>query len=80
MAIDQQVPIVPVTLPFNWKLLPDDGKMLLRGRHIDVIIHPAIDTKGLNEGDIQDLREKVHKIIQAELDQRSGIDSIDENR
>jgi 1-acyl-sn-glycerol-3-phosphate acyltransferase len=61
------VPVVPVTLPYNWKMFPDDGKFLLRGKTLNIVIHKAIDTFGLEEKDVPELRERVFNIIQTEL-------------
>jgi 1-acyl-sn-glycerol-3-phosphate acyltransferase len=66
-AIAKEVPIVPVSLTNNWRLLPDDGKFLLRDRKIRIVIHKAIDTSGLKEEDIAMLRDKSFAIIQEEL-------------
>jgi 1-acyl-sn-glycerol-3-phosphate acyltransferase len=73
MAIAQQVPIVPVTLPSNWELLPDDGKLLLRGKNLNIVIHEAIDTTGLKEDDVAALRESVFEIIQNTLNEKNSI-------
>lgn len=73
MAIAQQVPIVPVSLPKNWELLPDDGKLLLRGKNLNIVIHEAIDTTGLKEDDVAALRESVFEIIQNTLNDKNNI-------
>ena len=66
-AISTGVPIVPVTFPFNWKLIPDDGKNLLSSNYLNIVVHKAIDTTILTETDIAELREKTFNIIQEEL-------------
>jgi len=66
-AIETQVDLLPVTIAFNWLVLPDDGKMILRSRHIKLIQHEPIPTRGLNMSDLHALKEKVFKIISEEL-------------
>ncbi|MDX1627987.1 MAG: lysophospholipid acyltransferase family protein, partial [Fulvivirga sp.] len=40
-AIEKQIPVIPVTIPFNWIILPDSS-WLLRRRKIRVIFHEPI--------------------------------------
>lgn len=65
-AIEKQIPIVPVTIPYNWIILPPYEFLVWRGR-IKVIFHEAIETKGLTLDDIDNLKEKVFNIINDEL-------------
>ncbi|HZX74388.1 MAG TPA: lysophospholipid acyltransferase family protein [Cyclobacteriaceae bacterium] len=65
-AIEKQIPIVPVTIPYNWIILPDKP-MLLHRRKIKVIFHEPIETIGLHLSDCDSLKDKVYKIIEAEL-------------
>lgn len=68
LAIEKQIPIVPVTFLNNWKILPDEFKNnpghpgLAR-----VVIHEPIPTTGLTEDDLDSLKEKVFKIINGPL-------------
>ena len=66
-AIQTEVPIVPVSLPYNWQLLPDDGRLLLRGNKIKIVIHESISTDSMNEDSIPELKQKVFNIIENEL-------------
>ncbi len=70
-AIANGVPVVPITLPNNWRVLPDDGKFLLLDHRIAIIVHQAIATDNLTEADVPALRDKVFAIIQQELLQRN---------
>lgn len=67
-AIERQVPIVPISLPYNWIILPDDGSFLLRGKTIKFVVHKPISTANMDASDIKTLKEKVHSIIQNQLD------------
>jgi len=65
-AIEKQIPVVPVTIPFNWIILPD-GPVLLRPGRVKVIFHEPIETKELDAGSVAQLRVKVRDIIETEL-------------
>lgn len=70
LAIDKQVPVVPITFLNNWKLLQNGGFFKANGRLgiSKVIIHPPIETKGMTEVDLVSLRHQVHSIIQQDID------------
>ena len=67
VAIEEQVPIVPVTLPFNWKVLPD-GIWTLQNNFIKLVVHEPIDTKGMTMDEMPELKEKVYRIIQNQIE------------
>lgn len=72
LAIEKQIAIVPITIPYNWILLPDDGKLLLK-RHENVIIfHDPIETKGMDMNDLESLKSRVYEIIDSELKARNA--------
>jgi len=66
VAIEKQIPVVPVTIPFNWIILPP-SQFLLHRHVMKLIFHEPIDTKGLTLDDVSPLREKVFRIIDDEL-------------
>jgi 1-acyl-sn-glycerol-3-phosphate acyltransferase len=70
LAIEKQIPIVPVTFVNNWKLLQNGGFLKSHGRSgiSKVVMHEPIPTIGMNEGDLVSLRTKVHEIILTELE------------
>lgn len=74
VAIEKQIPLVPVTIPNNWIILPDEQPLLLRWGTMKVIFHEPIETKGLTLDDVSELRDKVFSIIATELEHenRSG--------
>ncbi len=65
LAIEQQVPIVPVTFIKNYKRLENGGflKAPASPGLAPAIIHPPIETKGMTEKDIVPLRDKIFDII-----------------
>ena len=68
LAIEKQVDVVPVTIPYNWIILPDDDKFLLnRSKKMKVIFHEPISTKGMNLNNINELKNKSFDIINEEL-------------
>lgn len=69
LAIEKQVPIVPVTFLNNWKLLQNGGFFKAYGRPgiSRIVIHEPISTVGMTEQDLVSLRTKVYDVIQEEL-------------
>ena len=67
VAIEKQVPVVPVTIPHNWFILPNDKKLLMRPRRPLLIFHEPIPTVGLTEADVPTLRDRVFGVIEQEL-------------
>ncbi len=67
-AIEKQIPVVPVSLPYNWIILPDDGTFMLRSVAIKMVIHEPIPTKGKSIDHLNEIRQKAYTTIQNELD------------
>jgi 1-acyl-sn-glycerol-3-phosphate acyltransferase len=72
IAIEKQIDIVPVTIPFNWIILPPD-QFLLRWHPIKVIFHEPLTTQGMTLDDVDALKAKVFDIIQKELDRHLTV-------
>ncbi len=70
LAVDTQVPILPVTFINNYKLMRGSGtKEGSRPGTMRAYFHAPIDTKGLSSAeDIEALTEKVFNIINSKLD------------
>lgn len=66
VAIEKQIAIVPVTIPYNWIILPPD-EFLLRWHPLKVVFHEPIDTTGLTLRDTEMLKQKLFAIIDEEL-------------
>jgi len=66
VAIEKQIPIVPVTIPHNWIILPDPENRLHAGK-VKVIFHEPIETTGMTVAQTDELKEKVFTIIDNEL-------------
>jgi len=67
MAIERQVPLVPITLPYNWKVLPDDGSLLFSRHPVLAVVHPPIPTTGLQLKDLEALKKETYQTIENEL-------------
>ena len=63
MAIQQQVPIVPMSFHNNHQIM-DEDTLLMRPGVLHVEIHPPLETLGLTMEDLPVLREKVFESIQ----------------
>jgi 1-acyl-sn-glycerol-3-phosphate acyltransferase len=64
--VEKQIAIVPVTIPYNWIILPPD-QFLLRWHRLKVVFHEPIDTKGKTLDDVEQLKEQLFAVIDGEL-------------
>jgi 1-acyl-sn-glycerol-3-phosphate acyltransferase len=66
LAIEKQIPIVPVTLVDNFKRFNSDtfegSPGLMR-----MFVHAPIETKGLSIDDMPIVQEKVYNVISSQL-------------
>lgn len=65
MAIENQVPIVPISFLNLYDIMPD---ILVKWHLPKVVFHQAIETKGMTKDHIEDLKKQVYDVIQGELD------------
>lgn len=74
LAIEKQVPILPVTFLTNWVLFHDMEKMWGRSRPglAKVVTHKFVSTEGMKQEDISTLRQKIFDIINGGFE-RFGI-------
>ncbi len=71
-AIEKKIPVVPVTIPFNWKILADQHPMKLKWGKVKVIFHEPIETNDLGLDDVSRLKTEVFKVIDSELKQQNA--------
>ncbi len=77
MALKTGIHLVPITLADNWRILPDDGKFLMRWRkNSRVIIHEPIDPSQYSLETLEDFQENVRNAIQSEINSRNSIETI----
>lgn len=65
MAIENQVPIVPITFKNLYDIMPQSK---MKSGKPKVVFHEPIPTKGLGKSHIEDLKGRVYQVIQGELD------------
>lgn len=65
-AIEKQIPIVPVTIPYNWIILPPD-QFLLQWKRMKIIFHEPIDPSIYTLKELHLLKAKVKREIENEL-------------
>jgi 1-acyl-sn-glycerol-3-phosphate acyltransferase len=65
-SIEKQIPIVPVTIPFNWIILPP-YEFLLNWKPLKVIFHRPVDPKAYSMQEINRYKDDVRNIIETEL-------------
>ena len=71
-AIEKQIAIVPVTIPFNHKMLPDQSPIRLRWGEVKIIFHVPIETSGMTLADTEKLKQEVYSVIDMELKKQNG--------
>ncbi|HPF89449.1 MAG TPA: lysophospholipid acyltransferase family protein [Flavobacteriales bacterium] len=69
LAIEKQVPIVPVTFLDHWRLFGEPAELLSRARPglAHAVVHGAIPTAGLTMDDLVTLRDRVYRTIEEPL-------------
>lgn len=72
LAIDKQVPVVPIIFPDNWKILQNGGFFTAHGRPgiARAFMLTPIETRGMTNADLIPLREKAKNILLEELDKK----------
>ena len=65
MAMEKQIPIIPVTLSYNHLILPDNGKLLVHWSPAKMVLHEPLfpDTFESEKA----LKEKCFYVIQSQL-------------
>ncbi len=70
LAIEEQVPIIPVVMPYNWIFMPDDGRFLPRRAALEIkLLEPILPEK---EADPNHLKLKVRALLEEELRRKNG--------
>ena len=66
LAIEKQIPIVPISFNNNWILFSDPSEVLGMAHPgiAKVVVHEAIETKGMTEKDLVSLRQQVFDVIE----------------
>lgn len=74
LAIEKQVPIVPIVNLNNWQFLQNGGFFKSHGKpgNPKIIVGDPIYTKGMTDKDVDELKEKIHTFTLKELDKFNG--------
>ncbi|WP_337041879.1 lysophospholipid acyltransferase family protein [Emticicia sp. 17c] len=64
MAIENQVPIVPISLVDNYKIMPN---IRMSWHPLRVIFHTPIETTGMTKDNLAALKQQVYEVIQPTL-------------
>jgi 1-acyl-sn-glycerol-3-phosphate acyltransferase len=73
LAIEQGIPILPITIGNNWSLMWDDGKRYGSSPGIcDICVHAPIETLGMINADAEELKNRVYDIISTQLNSFAG--------
>ncbi|MFN3759609.1 MAG: lysophospholipid acyltransferase family protein [Algoriphagus aquaeductus] len=65
LAMEKQIPVVPVTLAYNHLILPDDGLLMLHRRPAKMVLHEVLEPKDFESEEA--LRDKCFEVIQQQL-------------
>lgn len=65
-AIEKQIAIVPVTIPYNWIILPAD-RFLLHWKPMKVVFHEPIDPSIYTLKELDIFKKRVRTVIENEL-------------
>jgi len=77
LAIEQGVPILPVTIVNNWNLMWDDGKRYGSSPGIcDICVHTPVETSGMTNDDVEGLKNRVFDIISKRLNGLTDNNSV----
>lgn len=67
VAIEKQIPIVPVTIPHNWIILPDRSPLRVHAGCVTVIFHAPIHPQGYTLDALEEFKKEVYNVINNEL-------------
>ncbi len=68
LALESQVPIVPIMILGSGKILPKHSRWI-RGGTIRITVFPPVETAGLSPGDRDELMEKIRAPLAAALEE-----------
>ncbi len=72
LALETQIPILPVAIFGNEKLLPKGKMNVGMNVHSYIRVLPAIETQGLEPEDFPKLRDQAHDMVKAEIENISN--------
>ena len=73
LAIEKQIPIVPISIPYNWIVLPDNEFLNPKWHLLKFCFHDPIETKDLTQKDLNTLKEKAYDIIDSSIKKHNKL-------
>ncbi len=69
IAVEEQIPIVPITIPYNHILLPDKMPLTMHPGRVEIHVHKAIWPTGTDDKAVAELKQKVRAVIENKLEE-----------
>jgi 1-acyl-sn-glycerol-3-phosphate acyltransferase len=73
LAIEKQIPVIPISIPYNWIVLPDSDFLNPRWHLLKFCFHEPIETKGMTEKDLNSLKETAFNIIETSINKHNKL-------
>ena len=67
ISVNEQIPIVPVTIPYNHILLPDEKSLLMHSGVIYMKVHKPIWPRGTDDEAVKKIKQQCRAVIEEEL-------------
>lgn len=67
IAVEEQIPIIPVTIPYNYLLLPDQMPLVMHPGKMKMVVHKPIYPDGTGDEAVHRLRKLVRQKIESTL-------------
>lgn len=72
IAVEEQIPIIPVTIPYNYLLLPDKMPLLMHTGRVEMVVHKPIWPNGTDDEAVSELKKAVRQKIEDTLKTYEG--------
>ena len=72
IAVEEQIPIIPVTIPYNYLLLPDKMPLLMHTGRVEMVVHEPIWPNGTDDEAVSELKKAVRQKIEDTLKTYEG--------
>lgn len=76
LAVEHNLPIVPITFLDNHQILPDDDLFLISRKKCRIVYHEPMWAKDASDEEIKKLKLDVHRVIQNELNKVHGKELV----
>jgi len=73
LAVEQNIEIIPVTIPFNYRILPISELGKFKWHHSEIVFHKPISPVVYSVKNLKPFKEKVFQIIQSKLNEYHKI-------